>query len=276
MPFRLWERIQDWVLLFGLLALSVALLMTRNQPAVRGLRSASLELVSVVESRFAWVGGFFRALDENETLRRQNIEFSSEVARSREAQRENERLRRLLEMADTSRFELRPARIVAMDINQAYNYVTIDVGSEDSVKVDMAVVDENGIVGKVILVSEHYARVMPYNNPNFRVPATILPIGSTGVVRWDPDHRHRLVMDYVSRTERVLPGQLVVTSGFSGIFPPGYSVGYVDSTATQTGKNEMQIFLYPASPIDRAEYVFVVLAQPDPERLALENRALAR
>ena len=276
MPFRLWERIQDWVLLFGLLALSVLLLLTQNQPAVRGMRAASLEVVARVEAQFAWIGGYFRALDENETLRRQNIEFSSEVARSREAQRENERLRRLLGLADTSRFALQPARIVAMDINQAYNFLTIDIGSADSVRVDMAVVDENGIIGKVILASDNYARVMPYNNPNFRVPATILPIGSTGVVRWDPDHRHRLVMDYVSRTERVLPGQLVVTSGFSGIFPPGYSVGYVDSTATQSGRNEMQIFLYPASPIDKAEYVFVVLEQPDPERIVLENRAEIR
>ncbi len=276
MPFRLWERIQDWVLLFGLLALSVVLLITRNEPAVRGLRAASLEMVSVVESRFAWVGGYFRALDENQTLRRQNIEFSSEVARSREAQRENDRLRRLLNMADTSRFELQPARIISMDINQAYNYLTIDVGRADSVDVDMAVVDENGVIGKVILVSDNYARVMPYNNPNFRVPATILPIGATGVIRWDPDHRHRLLMDYVSRTERVLRGQLVVTSGFSGIFPPGYSVGFVDSTATQTGKNEMQIFLHPTSPIDKAEYVFVVLRKPDPEQVALESRALAR
>ena len=276
MPFRLWERIQDWVLLFGLLAVTVALLITRNEPAVRGLRAGSLELVSRVEAQFAWVGGYLRALDENETLRQQNIEFSSEVARSREAQRENERLRRLLNMADTTRFTLQPARIISMDINQAYNYLTIDIGTADSVAVDMAVVDENGIVGKVILASEHYARVMPYNNPNFRVPATILPIGATGVVRWDPEHRHRLLMEYVSRTERVLRGQLVVTSGFSGVFPPGYSVGYVDSTATQTGQNEMQIFLQPASPIDKAEYVFVVLNQPDPERLALEERDLSR
>lgn len=276
MPFRLWERIQDWVLLFGLLSVAVVTLLARNEPVVRGLRASSLEVVSFVEARFAWVGGYFRALEENETLRRQNIEFSSEVARSRAAQRENERLRRLLGMADTSRVELVPARIVGMDINQAYNYLTVNVGARDSVRLDMAVVDENGIIGKVLLVSDSYARVMPYNNPNFRVPATILPIGATGVVRWDPDHRHRLVMDYVSRTERVLPGQLVVTSGFSGVFPPGYAVGYVDSTARQTGKNEMQIFLQPSSPIGKAEYVFVVLNQPASERVALERREITR
>lgn len=276
MPFRLWERIQDWLLLLGLLAVSVGLLVARNEPVVRGLRAASLEVVSRVEAQFAWVGGYFRALDENESLREQNIEFSSEVARSRALQRENERLRRLMGLADTTRLQLQPARIIAMDINQAYNYLTVNVGARDSVAVDMAVVDENGIVGKVIFVSENYARVMPYNNPNFRLPATILPIGATGVVRWDADHRHRLMMEYVSRTERVLPGQLVVTSGFSGIFPAGYSVGYVDSTATQTGKNEMQIFLQPTSPIDRAQYVFVVLSRPDPERLALENRETSR
>lgn len=274
MPFRLWERIQDWVLLFGLLGLALGVLLSRNQPVVRGLRASSLESVSWVEARFAWVGGYFRALEENRTLRQQNIDLSSEVARSRSAQRENERFRRLLAMADTTRYTLQPARIIAMDITETYNLITLDVGRDNGVDVDMAVVDENGIIGKVVLTSAHYSRVMPYMHPDFRVPATILPIGATGVVQWDFNFRHHLMMRYISRTERVLPGQLVVTSSFSGIFPPGYSVGYVDSVATQTGRNEMQIFLRPSSPIAKAGYVFVVIDRPDPQRLTLESRQI--
>ena len=272
MPFRLWERIQDWVLLIALLGLALGMLLSRNQPVVRGMRTVALEGVSWVEARFAWVGGYFRALEENQALREQNIELSSQVARSRSAQRENERLRRLLAVADTARYTLLPARIIAMDITQTYNLITLDVGSEDGVEVDMAVVDENGIIGKVVLTSPRYARVMPYMHPDFRVPATILPIGATGVVQWDFNYRHHLIMRYISRTERVLRGQLVVTSGYSGIFPAGYAVGYVDSLATQTGRNEMQIFLSPSSPIEKAEYVFVVRDRPDPQRLTLEAR----
>lgn len=276
MNFRIWERIRDWLLLFLLLILAVGVMIAENEPMVRALRRGALETTAWVEARFAWVGNYFRALDENELLREENIELASEVARSREARMENERLRRMIGFQDTTAQQLISARIVDKDITRQQNYLTLNVGRADSVEVDMAVVDERGILGTVVDVSENYARVMPYLNTDFRVPAKILPLEAAGVVRWEGDRRDRLLMEFVSRTEPVLPGQLVVTSGYSGTFPAGYPVGFVDSVATRPGRNNLLIYLQPVSPIDRAEYAFVVLERPDPEQLRLEGRQLTR
>ncbi len=68
MPFRLWDRIRDWVILSILLLGSVVMMLSQNDPMFRGMRSASLEITSGVEARFAWVGQFFRAIDENTVL----------------------------------------------------------------------------------------------------------------------------------------------------------------------------------------------------------------
>ncbi len=268
---RIWDRIKDWVMLFGFLTAAVAMILFQNQALVRGLRGAALEGTAWMEARFAWAGGYFRALEENELLREENILLSSEVARSREALIENERLHRMIGFRDTTQLRLKAARIVSKDITGEQQYITLDVGSADSVAAGMAVVDERGIIGRVVLTSEHFARVMTYMNTEFRAPAKIQPLQASGIVRREGDRTDRLLLEHIVKTEPVQKGQLVVTSGFSGTFPPGYPIGVVDSIATATGRNALSIYLLPAAPISNAEHAFVLLLQPDPERLALEE-----
>lgn len=269
---RVWDRIQDWVLLFLMLGVSAGVMLMKNEPLLRGMRGASLEGTAWVESRFAWIGGYFRALQENAILREENIQLSSEVARSREAVIENDRLRRLMGFRDTTAYPLQAARIVSKDITQQQNYFTIDAGSADSVEVGMAVIDERGVLGRVVLVSERYARVMSYLNTRFRIPAKIQPLQAAGIIRWEGNRPDRLLLEHIVKTEQVEPGQLVVTSGFSSIFPPGYPIGVVDSVSTHSGRNALDVYVRPTSPVSSAEHAFVVLTRPEPERIALENQ----
>lgn len=269
---RVWDRIRDWVMLFSFLIVAVALMLTQNQPLLRGLRAGALEGTAWLEARFAWAGGYFRALQENEILREENILLSSEVARSREAIIENERLHRLIGFQDTTAFQLQAARIVSKDVVGQQRYVTINVGSTDSVRTGMAVIDERGIIGRIVLVSDHYARVMTYLNTDFRVPAKIQPLQAAGIVRWEGDRADRLLLEHIVKTEPVQKGQLVVTSGFSGTFPPGYPIGVVDSVSASTGRNALNVYLRPSASLSNAEHAFVVLQQPDPEQVALEEQ----
>ena len=260
-----WDLIKDWVLLFGLLVVSVGVMLTLNQPLLRSMRAASLESTAWLESQFSWVGGFLTALEENSTLRNENITLSSQLARLREAESQNERLQRMLGMQDTTDYPLQPARIVAKDVTRQHNMLVIDAGRADSVKTGMAVVDERGIIGKVVLTSEHYAKVMPLMNTDFSVPGKIQSLQTQGLISWSREHPNHLLMEHVPKTDPVLQGQLVVTSGYSGSFPAGYPIGVVDSISANTGRNELEIHLDPVAPLRSAEYVFVVLHQPSQE-----------
>lgn len=271
MTTRLWEQVRDWLLLAVLLALSLYVMFTQNDPLVRAMRAHAMAVTADVERTFAWMGRYFRALEENNALRRQNIELSSEVARSREARLQNAHLRRMLNLRDSLGSPLRAARVISKDITRQHNLLTLDVGRADSVEVDMPVINEDGIIGKVVLVSEHYARVMPYLNTDFRVPAKVLPTEAEGIVRWEGERADQLLMEHVIKTEPVEVGQLVVTSGYSGIFPPGRAVGRVDSLVRQPGRNELLMYLSPAAPINEVEHAFVILRRPSPEQLALES-----
>ncbi len=268
MNLDLWDRLRDWVILLGLLLISISVLLTQNEPALRGLRARALNLTAGVEESFAWMGDFVRALDENDRLRAQNIQLSSEVARSRADRILNRKLQGLLAMQDSSNLPLRPVHIVSK--NNLQTSFIIDAGSSEGLEYGMAVVDTRGILGKIELVSEHYAEVISYRNIDFRVPAQIQPLLVDGIVSWEGKRQNQMLMELVVKTEPVEKGQLVVTSGYSGSFPAGYPIGTVDSVAVRPGRGELLIYVEPRAPMDDAIYAFVVLRKVDFENLTSE------
>ncbi|NNE33686.1 MAG: rod shape-determining protein MreC [Rhodothermales bacterium] len=274
MNLGLWDRVRDWVLLAAFIAISGIVLTSQNEPVVRGLRSIALQAAGGIEEKFAWIGNYLSALDENDRLRAENVLLSSQVARSREAIIENERLKSLLVLADTTQIRTLAARIVSKEIDRQQNLLTLDVGSNDGVEIGMAVIDQNGVLGRTVLVSPSYTRVMPYLNTEFRLSAKIQPNQAAGIIRWDGRDPDFLNLDQVIKTEPVEPGQEVVTSGYSGIFPSGYPIGVVTSVEIRTGRNDLNILVRPYSRYTIAEHAFVILYKPDPERIELESIAI--
>ena len=270
---QVWDRTRDYVIFGALLLIAIGIFVGRNGPALRAARAASLAVTAPVDGLFERVDRFRASLDENERLRQETASLAAEVARLREASAENAQFRALLSFEDSSDVPRVVARVVAKDITEQTNLLTIDVGSEDSVEVGMPVINERGIIGKVILTSPSYAVVMPHQNTQFRVPAVIEELGREGVVRWDGAAFDRLTMEYVVKTEPVEPGMLVTTSPFSGVFPPGVPVGRVDTAYAAAGRNDYIIHLTPAAPISEAGFVYVLLQRPDPEQAILEAAA---
>jgi rod shape-determining protein MreC len=265
---------RDWLLLSALLLVAVGMMGTQNQPLMRTLRAQTMGWTAQIESTFAWMGRYLQALNRNDELRRENIRLSSEVARTRAVRQRNDELARLLELTDSSEAPVRAARIVTKDIFQKSNFLTLDVGRADGVTEGMPVVHEQGIVGTVVLANDEYARVMPFLNTDFRVPGVIQPPQAEGIVRWDGERLDRLQLDHVVQTEPVEAGHQVVTSGHSGVFPPGRRIGTVDSVAAPAGRSELQIYLRPAVPLYEISHAVVLLRAPDPERESLEQEPI--
>ena len=270
---RLWERTREWFLFGALLLVSLVALVSSDGPLLRAARAGSLAVTARVEGLFSGVGRYTGALAENDRLRAETIDLAAEVARLRESRAENERLRSLLAFGDTLTVPRVPARVVAKDITRQQNLLTISAGRRDSVAVGMPVIDERGIIGKVVVVGSRYALVMPHQSTDFAVPGTIEVLGQDGIVRWDGVDYDRLLMEYVPKTEPVEEGMLVTTGGNSGVFPAGIPIGTVDSVFAAQGRNDFVIYLRPAAPISQASYVYVLLATPDPEIALLQEQA---
>jgi rod shape-determining protein MreC len=272
---RTWEKSRDYAVFGGLLVVSIGVLLGRDGPALRAARGAALAVTAPVESAFAGIVRYTDALGENARLRREAAGLAADVARLRESRAEADRLRELVGFGDSLGVSRVAARVVGKDITRQTNFLTIDRGSRDSIEVGMPVIDERGVVGRVVLVSSNYAIVMPHQNTQFAVPATLELLDQDGIVRWDGTGYDRLLMEFVPKTEPVVPGQLVVTSPYSGVFPAGIPVGVVDTAYAARGRNDYVIYLRPAAPITQVRYVYVLRVRPSAEREALEREARA-
>jgi rod shape-determining protein MreC len=176
---------------------------------------------------------------------------------------ENERLRELLNLLKDfgyeDRFEMIPATVTAMPGDRVVESLTIDKGSDHELRIDMAVVVPEGLVGKLSWVLPRKAVIDPLTGPISGVGVVVERNRVRGVV-WA---RYGLstepvtwTMDYVDLHEDVVPGDRVITSGLGGVYPPGLLVGTVRSVSQDPV--EKRVLIDRAVDVSEIEQVFVL------------------
>ena len=124
-------------------------------------------------------------------------------------------------------YKLIPAKVITNSLDKRDNFITIDKGLADGVRKDMGVACGNGVVGVVYMTSEHYSVVIPLLNSKSNVSVTIRKRGYYGYLHWTGMAADLAYVDDVPRHARFALGDLVETSGYSSIFPPGIIVGQI-------------------------------------------------
>lgn len=267
----LWNQLRDFLIVGFLLLIGFLFLIGLNESMTLGLRTLALEVSGAVEQRVAWLGALTFALSDNERLRQENAQLTSELAQTRVALLENQRLKEALAFKQDTTMQLASARVVARDPFGQSNFFTLDAGRSDGVDVDMAVIGVRGILGRVVQVSSGYSRVMSYLNTDFYVPAMIEPMFAVGMVSWSGTRRDILSLENVVNTEPVAPGQRVITHEASDVFPAFLTVGTVSRVSPQPSLNSWAIEVEPASKLHSVQFAFIVLDHQDSERINLEN-----
>jgi rod shape-determining protein MreC len=223
--------------------------------------------VSAVVSgaRRAWGGyvGLRRVHVENETLRQQ-LAAARLLGQEQRALAERSRgLLQLLELRDRSDLSTTAAEIIAAGATPDSRIVTIDKGTRDGLRPDMAVLAPAGVVGRVVVPSARAAMVQLLIERNAAAGALIERSRAQGIVVGGGDDRLR--MEYVSEVSDVVAGDVVVTSGIDGIYPKGFVIGRVE-TVEKSGGAYKRIALKPAVDFASLEAVLVVLT-PAPGRV---------
>jgi rod shape-determining protein MreC len=129
------------------------------------------------------------------------------------------------------------ARVVNNSVTKRNNYITLNRGSLHGIEPEMGVISENGVVGIVMTVSEHYCTVLSVLNSNCKLSAKIKKNGAFGSLVWDGvDPRQAKLLD-VNKHVPVAVGDLVITSNFSPIFPEGLPIGKIKMHSLDAGDN---------------------------------------
>lgn len=254
------------------LLISLVFMVSRFTGGLESVRQVSLVFISSLERPLSAIRVYRQTLASNDLLRRQNVLLQDELSRLRSADQENQILRNLLNFERETEFELTPARIIAKELNSLNNYLTIQAGKIDGVQKGMPVVHPDGLIGQVILVSDHYAQVMPFKNALYRVSGRIEESRAFGILKWASQDNDLLLMEFVPKTILVTVGQNVVTSGSSIQYPTGIPIGTIVEIMETEGRDTWELWIQPHVQLNTVAESFVILFSQEAEVIDLLNQ----
>jgi rod shape-determining protein MreC len=261
------------LLLLACLVLSIAIITLdfRQGATLNRAKDVAAAVVTPIQRGFASVtqpvGDFFASVTDLADLRSRNRELEDELARiesqvraAQEAQAENTELRRQLALGKSWRDMSTATAGVIGKVPSNYKWaVVISKGRAAGIRPNMAVIDPDGLLGKVIHADRNQATVLLLIDPDAAAGARLEKEGDTGVVRGNGGSEF-LSLELIDPTADVVVGDEVVTSGYNGgIFPPGIPIGEVARVGAQNAGLERSIDVEPGADFSALDFVTVLL-----------------
>lgn len=218
-----------------------------------------------------WVDETFEARGENEALREENAELRAQVAEAQSAVAENEQFEKLLEIdrsAAAGGFDPVTGRVIGRSPTVWFQTVTVDVGSGDGVARNDAVINEDGLVGRVRELSSASAQIELITDPDNAVSARVLPDGPTGIVAPVAGDPEDLQLDFIDEQQEVSENDILVTAGWSNgvvssAYPPEIPIGRVSETDSGELEEFQRIQVMPFADLRELDYVQVLTGGQD-------------
>ncbi|MBO7458253.1 MAG: rod shape-determining protein MreC [Paludibacteraceae bacterium] len=150
------------------------------------------------------------------------------------------------------------AKVVQMTTDEMHNYLTINRGSKDGVEPGQGIRNEDGVVGIIRTVGRNYSVVLPIINTYSNLSCRFSKNDYVGTLQWDgKDIRFAQLADVAAHMV-VNPGDTIVTSGLSPVFPEGIPVGIVENSVLKEGASYHTIRVRLHTNFKRLKYVEVV------------------
>jgi rod shape-determining protein MreC len=170
-------------------------------------------------------------------------------------------------------YEFISGKAINNSINKRNNYLTLNIGSQQGVTHDMAVINSNGIVGIVKDVSENFSSVMSILHKDVRVNCQLKKDGTYGPLIWDgSDYRFSNLTDIPTHA-KIKKGDTVITSSLSGIFPEGIIVGFVDSYEKRQNESFYTVKVRLSADFKKINHISVIKNNYKTEQDSLERKS---
>ena len=232
-----------------------------TQTLLTPLKSGANALTQQAEQYYSYMFRYEALKAENEILKQQLSQMEDDARHADSVQRENQRLRQLLELKNTHEdYEMVDAYIIGWNSTDWNNTCTINRGTSAGIEAGMCAITANGeVVGLVTEAGPNYAIVKTVLDSTLEISAIIASSGYTGMVSggYIDGYETLLRMDYLSSSAIIRNKDQVVTSG-STVYPRNLILGYVvDAGFDDTGVAKYAV-LEPATEISSLEQVFII------------------
>ena len=257
------------VLLAAITAVASYALKGTANPLSNALGVITTPIRNGVSSFVGWAEGVYNYSfryqeleEENQRLRSQIAELEEKAREGEAASKENELLREALGLrAKRSDFVLESARVTARSTSNWASTLTLSKGSVQDVAAGDCVVDAAGnLVGIIDEVGSNYSVMITVVDANLQMGGIVSRTDSTAMLEGDFTlmQEGRLKMTYLPENTELLTGDLVLTSGLTGIYPSGLVVGTIESLHTDPSGMSRYAVLAPAADLDRLVEVFII------------------
>ncbi|MDR0839903.1 MAG: rod shape-determining protein MreC [Christensenellaceae bacterium] len=207
------------------------------QPLQKFSIRSSNAIITLVERMFKTSD----ADKENDQLRARIAQYETIEAEMRDLRQENERLRTLLNFADTdAAYAYVTAPVIGRSQGIWFHEFTVGAGRSQGISEDMAVVNAAGLVGRVTSVSANTCKVTAIIDSTSDVSVMVERTRDYGFVRGTLSVSSSNIMElyYIPTGSDLVPGDVIMTSGIDGVFPKGLAVGVVTEVARSSENAE--------------------------------------
>ena len=220
------------VFLFLFLEITSLALIAKNQDYHKSAFLSSSN--SIVSTLYGWnnsVIEFFKLSAANDNLSEENTALKNQIINL-----QNKLSTLQPEVYDSVHFQIPPemeyqfisAKVINSSTNKLQNYITLNKGEIDGIKVDMGVISDEGVVGIVKTVSNRFSVVIPILNPKIQISCKFKRSNYSGPLVWSgEDYRYANLTD-IARHVQLAMGDTLISSGLTSTFPEGIPVGIID------------------------------------------------
>lgn len=209
-----------------------------------------------------WIDDVFTSrtdlLEENERLREELLVAQRELQLFESLASENSRLLELQEATRVIAGEVLPAEIINVSPDPYAKRVLINKGASDRVYVGQALLDANGLMGQVVEVLPYTSWVLLITDPNHVTPVQVNRNGERALARGSRDNSSGLDLEFVTQTQDMIAGDLLVSSGMGQVYPKNYPVAKIVSVANDPGREFAVVTARPLAEMASTRHVMLV------------------
>lgn len=256
-----------------LMLLSIAMMTADHRSArLEPLRAGLALLISPLQylvnlpfAAGAWLGDSFTSrnslLRDNDRLQEEHLALMAHMQKYEALEVENQRLRELLQSSARVEGRTSVAEIIAVDLDPFKRQIVLNKGTRDGVRAGQPLLDARGILGQVIHAAPYTSSALLITDPTHALPVQVLRNGLRSIA-FGGGSSNRLDLPYLANNADIQVGDLLVSSGMGGSFPPDYPVGKVVSVKLDPNEPFAMVSAEPSADMERNREVLLFWSEP--------------
>jgi len=237
--------------------LSFWIVVNKNEKQKIAFLNSSNEFVGNIMSVSDAVTGYFGLAQENAKLAAENARLNSLIVKSQQV---------IQKMAMDSlsvpqmpnQYNFIVAKVINNSVAKPNNYITLNKGKLDGIRIGMGIISPQGVVGRVMVCSDHFSTVTSLLHSKMWVSAEVSRIHTSGTLKWGGTNPNVANLDYIARHLTPKIGDTVQTSEFSSVLPEGIHVGIIRKISLRNDATFYNIEVELATDFSSLNFVYVI------------------